>query len=221
MDTSNSLQNVKIEYFAVNGKAALTRALLHWKQVPFVDTKYSFEEWGKLKKNGDYEFEQLPALESNGKRYFQSGAIVLFLAKQFGLLGSNADEEYLHTSILYSMEDITPKMYPAFYAQTEEAKLQQEAKRKEFAEVHCPFYLKRCEARFVKYGGKYAVGDTFSLSDFIYTVFLTIVFKNDTRPEFLPILLENAPTLSKHIENVAKNELAEFFEKGYISSSLF
>jgi glutathione S-transferase len=212
--------NAKVEYFPVNGKAAIMRAILYQQKVPFEDKKYSFEDWQNVKKSGAYEFEQLPAFEFNGEKFIQSGAITLMLARHFNLLGSNLHEEYLHYSLLSSLDDLIPKFHPAFFAMTPEGQAQMENKKKEFKEVHAPFFLSKYEARFKKYGGKYAVGDSFSLSDIIYTVILTNGFKHPLRKdEFEPVLNEYAPTLAKHIENIAQNELSEYYAKGFIGQA--
>ena len=220
MDSSCDFKDVKLEYFGLNGRAAVIRALLYWKQVPFTDVKHTFEDWAKLKKSGDYEFEQLPSLECCGKRYVQSGSIILFLARKMNLLGSTPDEEYLQTSQLYSLEDLIPKYGPAYFAWLAGGEANMEIKRKEFNDVFAPFYLKVQENRFKKYGGKYAVGDSFSLSDVILTVMLTTIFKSPSKVEIMePMLNEFAPTLAKHIANIAKNELAEYFAKGFIEQA--
>jgi glutathione S-transferase len=212
--------NAKVEYFPFNGRAVVIRAILHYNKVPYTEEMTTFEDWPKIKKSGKYEFEQLPAFEFKGERFFQTGAIILMLSRNFNLLGSNLYENYLHESLLFSFDDFTTKISPALIAFTPEGKAQMETKKKELLEIHAPFFLSKYEERFKKYGGKYAVGDSFSLSDIIYTAFFTFIFKHPTRKdEFEPVLIKNAPTLNKHIENVAQNELAEFFAKGYISQS--
>jgi glutathione S-transferase len=217
----NDMKNVKVEYFGINGKGAVTRALLWCNNVPFEDVRITFEDWGsKLKKSGNYEFEQLPAFEYNGKRMFQSGAISTFLARKFNLLGKNLDEEYLHSSLLWSIEDALPKFIPAYFATSPEGQTQIPEKRKEWLEVHAPHFLKIWEKRFNAHAGKYCVGDSFGLSDVVMTVMLTNLFKNGSRKDGESVLNENAPKLSKHINNIAKNELATFFEKGWIHDSL-
>lgn len=212
--------NAKLEYFGVNGKAAIMRAILYQQKATFEDKRYTFEDWQSLKKSGVYEFEQLPAFEFNGEKFVQSGAITLMLARHFNILGSNLHEEYLHTSLLSSVDDFFPKFNPSFFAMSPEGIAQMENKKKEFKEVHAPFYLTKYEERFKKYGGKFAVGDSFSLSDIILTVILTNAFKHSQRrEEFEPILNQYAPTLAKHIESVAQNELAEYYAKGFIGQA--
>jgi glutathione S-transferase len=208
--------NAKVEYFPFNGKAAIIRAILHYKNLPFTDVTYTFEEWGKHKKSGNFEFEQIPAFEFKGERFFQSGAITLMLARAFNLLGSNLHENYLHESLLLSFEDFILKFGGAFVALTDEGRAQMPSKKKELIEIHAPFFFSKYEERIKKYGGKYAVGDNFSLSDILYTVMLINAFKHpERREEFEPLLEKYAPTLNKQIDNIAQNELAEFFAKGY------
>ena len=214
------MKNVKVEYFGANGKGAVIRALLWSNNVTYEDVKYSFEEWGKIKKSGNYEFEQLPAFEYNGKRMFQSAAICNFLSRKFNLLGKTLDDEYLHLSVLCSIDDANPKFYPGYFAMTPEGQAQMEDKRKEWKEVHAPHFLKIWEKRFNAHAGKYCVGDNFGLADIVMTVILTNWFKTGSRKDAEPILNEFAPNLAKHIANVAKNELAIFFEKGWIHDAI-
>ncbi len=208
----------KLEYFGLNGKAALIRAILYYKGVPFTDVRHTLEEWGALKKSGNYEFEQLPAFECNGKRMFQSGAITLWLARQFDLLGSNSNEEYLHISLLFSLDDFLPKVIPAIFALTEEGRAQMETKRIEFFNVHAGHFLKIFENRFLQNNGEYAVGNKFGLSDVLFTVALHNIFKSAARKDtWEPLLNENAPNLAKHIQKISENELAPYFAKGFIN----
>jgi glutathione S-transferase len=219
MDATFELKDCKLEYFNGNGKGALIRALLHFKNIAFEDIKHSFEDWfGVLKKSGNYEFDQLPLFESNGQRYVQTSAIIMLLARKFELLGSNLNEEYLNTSLLASLDDFSPKLYPAYYPRTDEERARVEEAKKELAEVHCPRLAKIFENRFKKYAGKYAVGDSFSLSDVILTVYMHHVFKNSARKEvFEPILNQYAPNLAKHVERISQNELSQFFAQGYVN----
>jgi len=142
------------------------------------------------------------------------------LARAFNLLGSNSHENYIHESLVFALEDLITKVTPAVLAFSPEGQAQMETKKKELKEVHAPFFLSKFEERFKKYGGKYAVGDSFSLSDILYTVMLTNVFRHPGRKEeFEPVLEQYAPTLSKHIGNIAKNELSGYFAKAFIQNS--
>ena len=45
----------------------------------------TMQEWPTVKKSGFCEFSQLPVLEFNGKKYSQSMAMELFLARHYNL----------------------------------------------------------------------------------------------------------------------------------------
>ncbi len=59
--------NSKIHFFPAYGRTGVIRAILNWKKDPFEDLKHNYQEWSQIKKSGDFEFEQMPMLEINGK----------------------------------------------------------------------------------------------------------------------------------------------------------
>jgi glutathione S-transferase len=208
------LKNVKLVYGNINARAMIPRAILYYKHQPFEDCKISFEEdWPAMKKSGEFEFCQLPMLQIDGNKYFQSLAINLYLAKHFELMGSNIEEEYLITSLLCSMDDVASKFKGLISASAEEKQKCEE----DFVNTHAPFYLKIYENRFKKFGAKYMIGDKFTLGDIFVTTFLHNIFKNNARKKKFEGVLESyAPTLNKHINQISQNELEDFFAKGYI-----
>ena len=156
--------------------------------------------------------------ESHGLKMVQSNAIVLTLAREFGLMGNSLQEEYFINSLLFSIEDLLPKFIPAVFGMNPEAIAAMPQKTKEFLEVHVPFFLQKVEARFKQYGGKYFIRDNFTLADLIITYMLNNIFRVPSRREtWEQVLLDNAPTLAAHIENIAKNELAGFYANGFIN----
>jgi glutathione S-transferase len=215
--------NLKLTYFGINGRAAVIRAILHWANIKFEDKRVSFEEWGGLKKSGKFEFEQLPLLEIDGENFSQMSAINIFLARSLGLLPGNTRDEYLVNSLVATCEDIYPKtrvwMFPLYPGEKEAI----EENQKAALETHVPFFLQRWEERFKKYGGKYLVGDNFSLADIFITVFYYKTFFQPSRRNIWePVVNENAPTLTDHVEKIKSNELANYFNNGgWIEGSPF
>ena len=66
--------------------------------------------------------------------------------------------------------------------------------------------------------GKYFLGDYFSLADiFIATVLTNFAEKLECEN----ILKEQGPNITGLIDKIKKNELKNFFEKGYIKESKF
>jgi glutathione S-transferase len=61
--------SIKLWYFDGYGRAEAIRMMLTYLEAPFEDIRLSFEEFGKLKAEGKFEFGQLPAAEWEGKQY--------------------------------------------------------------------------------------------------------------------------------------------------------
>ena len=218
---NTSTDTLKLHYFTLNSRGAIPRAILYSNGVNFIDQQYNFEEWGKVKKSGDFEFEQMPMLEAEGMLLTQSIAIDLYLSRKYNLLGTNLIEEYLIISERASYDDFYPKFRPGVFPMTDQERTNQTAKEKEFLEIHAPFYLGIYEQRFNKNGGKFAVGNTFSLADIYLTVHLTQIFKQSGRKDvYEKVLIKHAPNVAAHIEKIAKNELASYYEKGYIAEAV-
>lgn len=115
----------KLLYFNVTGLAEPIRYLLHYKNIPFEDHRFEYDEWLKIKpskyqnilavafpsptsnffnqpffKNiSDMPFGQVPVLIEDGKEICQSVAICRYLGKKFGLTGKD-DKEALEADII-------------------------------------------------------------------------------------------------------------------------
>lgn len=63
MNNSGNKSKCVVTYFHGNGRAAVIRAILYSQKVEFEDKKLQFEEWGQVKKSGNFEFEQIPQLD--------------------------------------------------------------------------------------------------------------------------------------------------------------
>jgi len=88
----------KLTYFDGRGVAEVGRLVFAAAGVAFEDHRIPYEEdrhsWLVVKK--DYYFEKIPELTVNGKEHVpQSKAIERFLARRFGLYGSNEYEAAL------------------------------------------------------------------------------------------------------------------------------
>ena len=88
-------ETIKLAYFGGNGRASISRAILSLYPDEFIDSKIDMEHWPNVKQSGYCEFQQLPILEYNGKKYSQSLAIDLLLAKKFKLYGKDIEVNIL------------------------------------------------------------------------------------------------------------------------------
>lgn len=206
MDTNT----FKVYYFSFNGRAALIRAILSCGGVQFENHLIDkAKDWPTIKKSGLCEFEQVPVLVHGDKKFAQSAAIYLYLAKYFKFYGNNIDEQYQIDSLIASIDDVTPHLYPLLYPKNDEEKNNKPKYEKIYKEF-LEFLLKIFEERYKKLGfGNYFLGDHFSLADIFFGVqmmgFVAAV-KED-------IMSTCAPNLKKLVERLKQKELKEFYEK--------
>ena len=210
--------NYKLHYFGGNGRASISRAILSVGAPNFENVIIGMDQWGSLKTSGTYEFQQLPLLEHKGKKYTQSIAIDLYLARQFKLYGKHAEDEYQIDSLLCTFDDLFPTICKIAFAFSEEEKKQVEANKKTLIEK-LNLYYAVFEKRYIANGTKkYFLGDHFSLAD----IYLTVLMNNihNIVKEQCPGT-KVAPNLVKLITRVKENELKTYFEKYFDKESLF
>ena len=197
-----------LHYFAGNGRAMFSRAILCFSKADWTNDMIKKEDWPTIKKSGLCEFEQLPILEVDGKKLSQSNAIHLYLAETFDLMGKNIEENYQIRSLLFAHDDYTIEIWKALFS-PDEAKKQEMVKG---ALEKFKFFLGKFEQRYVALGkGKYFLGEKFTLADIIMTAGINSsldMLKFEGAKEI-------APNLCELIQRVKENELKEFFEKFY------
>ena len=213
---SEDSSQYKLYYFNGNGRALIIRALLYYSNQDFSDVKISSEDWKKLKQSGKFESEDLPVMEYEGKLYSQMHAIEQYLGYKFDLHGKNIEDEYQINCLLDSFDDLFTIFKHFTWPESEEDKEHikdyEKAFRSKFA-----FFVSVLEKKY-KDKGKYFLGDYFSLAD----IFITSVLTNFAEKlECQNIIKEQGPKIEELIERIKKNELKNFFEKGYIKESKF
>ena len=198
-----------LHYFGGNGRAMISRAILCFAKADWTNDLIKKEDWPTIKKSGLCEFEQVPILEVDGKKYSQSNAIALYLAETFNLMGKDIEENYQIRSLLFAIEDYTIDIWKALFSQDE-------AKKPELLKAALEkfkFFLGKFEERYVALGkGKYFLGEKFTLADIIMACSISSsldMLKFDGPKEI-------SPNLCELIQRIKENELKEFFEKFYI-----
>ena len=111
-----------LHYFPVNGRGLIPRALLSFGKVEWTNHLIKPEEWASVKKSGLCEYEQVPILEVEGKKYSQNYAINLYLAEVLHLMGKDPEENYQITNILMSFEDFMLPINKILYGEKVENK---------------------------------------------------------------------------------------------------
>ena len=200
----------KLHYFAINGRAVIPRAILSYAKADWENSLIQKVDWPKIKKSGLCEYEQLPILEVDDKKYSQSQAINLYLGETFKLMGKDIEEKYQITNLLMTFPDFIGPMYTWIFCQEEEKK----PELHKAAEDKLNFFIGKFEKKYVDLGkGKYYLGDKFTLADiFLATVVPSAIdglhLKENPCKTF-------GPNLDELIKRVRENELKEFFEKFY------
>ena len=198
-----------LHYFPGNGRAVIPRAILCYAKADWTNHNIARDEWPKIKKSGLCEFEQVPILEVDGKKYSQSHAITLYLAETFKLLGKDKEENYQINSLLLAVDDINTEIWKGMFNpdETKKAEMMKTALEK------FKFFLGKFEQRYVNLGkGKYFLGDKFTLADIIVTC---STFSQCGMLKFEGVK-DVCPTLYELIKRVSENELKEFFEKFFV-----
>ena len=207
-----SKDSFKLYYFKVNGRTAPARAILSYAKINFEDI-FIGQNWQEQKKNNDlFEFGQVPILVHNGRPMSQSKAIYLYLAQLFNLNGKNIDDQYQIHSLLNSYDDISRSYGPYAYPKSDEEKNNKEKYKKILVE-ELKRIFKIYEKRYIKLGGgKYYLGNYFSLADIYLTVYMNVFTKNVGG---FQLIKESAPKLADLITRIRNGELKTFFEKYY------
>ena len=103
------------------GRAEPIRMLLTHAQVNFIDERISFQEFDQMKKEGRFEFGQLPALVwPDGTYYSQSQAILRALGIRYGYYPSDIVERYQVDSTLDAIQDIFDAVAKCYFGGTDE-----------------------------------------------------------------------------------------------------
>ena len=200
-----------LHYFGGNGRAMIARAVLSYVKADWTNVLIKKEDWPKIKTSGLCEYEQVPVLEVDGKKYCESQAINLYLAEVFNLMGKDAEENYQITNLLMAFDDFMKPIVEFLFCPDQTKK--EELKTK--AEEKLRFFFGKFEKRYVDLGkGKYFLGDKFTLADIVLA---------STLPSGVDVLdlkecpcKEVAPNLGELIKRVKENELKEFYENYYI-----
>ena len=197
-----------LHYFKVNGRGAVARAILSSMKADWTDHAFAREEWPTIKKSGLCEFEQAPVLEYKGKSYAQSMAIDFYLARKFGLMGKDDEENYQIESLMFCMEDINAAM--AKFTHLPESEKDKYDELRKVALERYKFFIKKIEERYIKFGkGKYFLGDRFTLCDILVGAQLP-AFCDRFNEKVVP---QVAPALEELITRLKNEELKEFHEK--------
>ncbi|XP_071943952.1 hematopoietic prostaglandin D synthase-like [Antedon mediterranea] len=155
-------------YFNAKGSVEPARLMFAQAGVEFVDTRFSSEEWPKVKPDKKrFPFGQVPVLLIDDRALPQSRAIFRFLAREFNFYGTNSTESSLIDVAVGVIDDL--KMY--IYANLREKDpARKEEGMKDINENRLPTALTQLEEILKNNnGGKgWFVSDKVSLADILF-----------------------------------------------------
>lgn len=163
------MSTYKLQYFNGRGAAEIIRYLFAAAGQPYEDHRYniSFPNFEKPEFDADcaagefrVNMDRLPILTYNGTKVGQSKTIERFLAKKFGLLGSNDVEAAQIDAITEHVRDIKQKYNDA---KANKSGDELNAVRTAFVSDELPKWLDKLEFSLGTHG--FAVGSKLSLAD--------------------------------------------------------
>ncbi|XP_067684783.1 glutathione S-transferase 2-like [Haliotis asinina] len=174
-------------------RAEIIRLLFVLKGQEFEDKLYTFDTWPAEKPNTP--FGQLPVLTVDGKDYTEYMAINRFLAREFGLMGSNSQEEYEIDRVISLSNDVSAERIKVFNEKDSNKKTQLE---KSLKEKVIPTFMGKLQQLAGSKGTGFTAGSKLSLGDLI--IFDTIDGKTDDAT------MDKYPNVKAIIHNVRSNE---------------
>ncbi|KAF5279384.1 hypothetical protein FQA39_LY05494 [Lamprigera yunnana] len=156
----------KLTYYPISALAEPIRYLLNYGGIDVEDYRFDRKDWPKIKPG--MPFGQVPVLEIDGKKTYQSIAISRYLAKKVKLCGVNEWEDMEIDAVVDTINDFRAKIAAYHYETDRDAT--ERLKKPLFAEV-IPYYLGRLDA-IAKANGGHLVGGKLTWADLYFVALL-------------------------------------------------
>merc|ERR1712025_919776 len=153
------MAEIKLTYFNVKARAEVTRLILAYAGVKYVNERFTKEEFDP--KKSSFRYGQLPVLTYNGEEMYQSLAIARFLAAEFNLAGKNNIEAAQADEVVDAVLDIMVPRWKILFGPESE---REEGLAKYFDETATPC-LERLEKLLHARGGQFLVGNKLTWAD--------------------------------------------------------
>eukprot|EP00105_Crassostrea_gigas_P003837 XP_011416826.1 PREDICTED: S-crystallin SL11 isoform X1 [Crassostrea gigas] len=152
----------KLMNFDTKGRAEVIRLAFVVAGQSFEDKRFPMEEWQTVKPT--IPQKQLPCLQVDGRLIPQSGAIMRYVAREFGLYGDNNDENTRVDVIIGTAEDFLKSAIAIHYEKDETKKAEL---KKDLEENKLPQFFSLLEDILKENndGDGFIVGKKISLAD--------------------------------------------------------
>ncbi|XP_062612165.1 glutathione S-transferase 1-like [Saccostrea cucullata] len=196
----------KLMYFESKGRAEVIRLALTVAGQEFEDKRVTREEWLEVKHT--IPQKQLPCLEVDGQFISQSGAILRYIGRAFGLYGENNEENTRIDVILGATEDFLKHVIAVYYEKDETRKAEL---KKDLEENKLPEFFDLLEEILKEHNGGdgFLVGNKLSIADLMIFDTTDQVAGYVTTPPFPPKLgaliekVKNNPRIKEYISKQA------------------
>ena len=200
-------KNIKLYYLDLYGKGEIIRSILHYNKVQFEDIRFTRTEW--MEKKHNFQFNQIPILEIDGKQLSQSISLARYIAKLYGQYPTDPLEIYQIESIIDFFRDMSVKLTPWIK--------ENDSEKKKIIEEEC---LKNTLPGIITVlnnilkqnttGSGFFVGKSLSLADFAVVNFVTRMLIHPDRIDCTKFILDANPELAAYIKEKTEGEFKEY-----------
>ncbi|XP_033755358.1 S-crystallin SL11-like [Pecten maximus] len=174
------MSTYKLHYFDLRGRAEIARLLFAYAGVKYEDIRIDRAKWPEQKSSAPGG--TLPYLEVDNRSFGQSMAINRYLARKFGLMGSDEITALAIDEFVEDVVECRSAMIAMFFEKDESRKATLEKKLKEET---VPNFMKKCEAKLTKNGTGWVVGKSLTFADIVLFDGFDMFFSG---PEGAPML---------------------------------
>lgn len=188
---------MQLGYWPIKARAAAIRLLLHHAGVSFEDKIVTSSEWAELKpelnKQAEYKYANLPFLKDGDKLFFESMAILRYVARKFDYIATNEADIFAQDMFQCVISGMDEAFYKARWMQPESGR--KEALTK-VANNHSQ--LAGIEEKLGK--SKFLAGNEPTFVDFMLLAYgdMAVLWGSN--------LYEKFPNIVKHKERLMENE---------------
>ncbi|OWF40795.1 hematopoietic prostaglandin D synthase-like [Mizuhopecten yessoensis] len=188
------MSTFKLHYFDLKGRAEMARLLFAYAKVKYEDVRIDRAKWPELKESAPGG--TVPYLEVDGQGFGQSMALNRYLARKFGLMGSDEISGLAIDEFVEDVVECRSAMIAVFFEKDEARKATMGKKLKEET---LPNFMKKCEAKLTKNGTGWVIGKSLTFADIVLFDGFDMFFSG---PEGAP-MLPKLPQIAAHRTRVS------------------
>ena len=192
----------------MGGRAEAIRVAFHIGGVEFEDDRIS--DFAERKKNGDFNFGQVPVLFVDSEQFAQSNALLRYAGKKADLYPTDALEALRVDEALDTFQDIISKLIPTFYIKDDKEKLL--AARQKIVAEDWPVFFNGLSKKLDAAGGLFSA--KLSIADISFYCLLKW-FSGGVLDGVETTVLDAYPTLVKFLKRLSEDATVQAYYKDH------